>query len=439
MSMINSLKKMIGASVLFCSTFLLTGQQYLSIPVTNNMKYYAGRIDDLNDVKINLNCYKGECSGELVYLRSGDRFNLRGKQKQNEVALEEYDQHQQLSGLLNGKFIGNALIVSWENIGQTIGSNIYLKEVTSIQNKLSNCADNKWIQSYKGKIGRHDMEMVLQKTASNRIEGSAYFIKDKTPCIIRGEVTGNNNLHLNLFDKKNHTPLGSIRAIYRNSGALSASFYDPNNAQSAASFELIHNIGINCMEYADYYSNYDFLYPYSDDPLFNHIMNFLTKDWIAECKNKANLIRQERATPPLRASQRGYTWTEVDFYSNDFISGLLTHDNTWDGKKSTKAFNYDFANRASIELEDIFKAGFDYSAFIQKYIQESFKDNVDYQSDISFQAWLNQQNFELFTVGREGLHFFSNFHIVYGRQSVLIPYKKIKSDIKKKSTIRRLF
>ena len=437
--MISSLKKIIGVSTLLCYSFLLIGQQYLSIPVTNNMKYYEGRIDDLNDVKINLNCHKGECLGELVYLRSGDRFNLRGQQEDNQVVLEEYDQHQQLSGILTGEFIGNALIVSWENIEQTIGSNIYLKEVTSLENKLSNCGDNKWIQSYKGEIDRREVEMVLQKTASNRIEGTAYFVKDKKSCIIRGEVTGNNNLHLNLFDVMNQRALGSIRAIYRNSEALSASFYDANNAQSSASFELVHNIGINCLEYADYYSNYDFLYPYSEDPMFNHIMSFLTKDWIADCKNKADLIRQERATPPLRASQRGYTWSEINFYSNDFISGLLTHDNTWEGKKSTKAFNYDFANRASIELEDIFKAGFDYSAFIKKYIQEESTDKVAYKSDVSFQAWLNQQNFELFTVGREGLYFFSNFHIVYGRQSVLIPYKKIKSNIKKKSSIQRLF
>lgn len=429
---------MIGTSVLFCYTFLLTGQQFLSVPVTNNMKYYEGRIDDLNDVKINLTCHKEECLGELVYLRSGDRFNLRGKQEQNQVVLEEYDQYQQLSGLLTGEFVGNALIVSWENIEQTIGSNIYLKEVTNLNNKLSNCADNKWIQSYKGQIDGQKIEMVLQKTASNRIEGTAYFIKDKRSCTIRGEVTGNNNLHLNIFDAKNQRALGSIRAIYRNSEALSASFYNANNAQSSASFELVHNIGINCSEYADYYSNYDFLYPYSDDPMFNHIMTFLTKDWMADCKNKADLIRQERATPPLRASQRGYTWTEINFYSNDFISGLLTHDNTWESTKSTKAFNYDFANRASIELEDIFKAGFNYNTFIKEYIQESFKRNVDYRSDVSFQAWLNQQNFELFTVGREGLYFFSNFHIVYGRQSVLIPYKKIKSNIKKKSNVRRL-
>ncbi len=437
--MISFLKKIIGVGMLFCCTFVLTAQQYLSVPVSNNMKYYEGRIDDLNDVKINLNCHKGECLGELVYLRSGDRFNLRGQQADNQVVLEEYDQYQQLSGLLTGEFIGNSLVVAWENIEQTIGSNIYLKEVTNVQTELSNCADNKWIQSYKGEIDRREVEMVLQKTASNRIEGTAYFIKDKKSCIIRGEVTGNNNLHLNLFDANTQSAYGSIRAIYRNSEALSASFYDTNNAQSSASFELVHNIGINCMEYADYYSTYDFLYPHSEDPLFNHIMNFLTKDWMANCKSKADLIRQERATPPLRASQRGYTWTEVNFYSNDFISGLLTHDNTWEGNKSTKAFNYDFANRASIELEDIFKAGFDYDAFIKNYIQEDFKDNEAYQSDVSFQAWLNQQHFKLFTVGREGLHFFSNFHIVYGRQSVLIPYKKIKSNIKKKSTIRRLF
>ena len=374
-----------------------------------------------------------------MYLRSGDRFRLSGQQDDSKLTLEEYDVNNQLTGYIKGKFIGNAIEATWENSSQTVGSKLYLIDIKNTQRKSTNCGANKWIQTYRGVIQDKEVEMILQKTDNNRVLGSAYYVKEKRSFTIRGVLESNNSLNLNLLDASSQKAIGTIRAIYRNGQELSASFYDRRNAQSFASFELLETLTVNCLEYADYYSSYDFLYPQSNDPLFNQIMTFLTKDWIADCKNQARAIRQEQAVPALRASQRGYSWTEVTLYKKDFISGLLTYNNTWNGKKSTKAFNYDFANKTSVELEDIFKGSFDYKTFIKEYIKAELQRDATYKKDISYQAWLDQQCFTLYTIGRDGLHFFTDFHSVYGRQSVLISYKQIKSNIKKKAVIKRLF
>ena len=418
----------------------LMGQQFISTPVSSKgLMQYEGRIDDLNAVKIILACSNNICNGELVYLRSGDRFRLSGQEENGNLVLEEYDANNQLTGYVKGKFIGSTIDAIWENANQTIGSKLYLKSTQETQTTVNNCDANKWIQAYRGIIRDKEVEMILQKIDNNRVVGNVYYVKEKRMLAIRGSLESNNSLKLSLLDAPSHRTIGTIRAIYRNGQELSASFYDRRNAQSFASFELLQTLDVNCLEYADYYSSYDFLYPQSNDPLFNQIMAFLTKDWVLDCKNQTRAIRKEQAVPALRASQRGYSWTEVTLYKKDFISGLLTYNNTWNGKKHTKAFNYDFENKASIELEDIFKGGFDYRKYIKEYIKEELQQDATYKKDISYQAWIDQQNFSLYTVGRDGLHFFTDFHSVYGRQSVLIPYKKMKSNIKRKAAIKRLF
>lgn len=429
----------IASLFFFCFLSIsLLGQRYVSQPVANNTKYYEGYIDDINKVKLTLRCSSGNCNGDFIYLESGDRFQLQGTQANNRIELIEYDLNSNRSGYLNGRFVGNAIEATWENLERSTGNRLYLQESTNQITRFENCGDNKWIQAYRGIIGQKEVEMVLQKADNNRVLGTVYFVKSKKTASIRGELTNNGNLQLNISEESTQRLMGTLRGIYKNSQELSASFYDTKNNQSFASFELENNIGINCLEYADYFSNYDFLYPKSNDALFNQIMAFLTKNWVSECQDKARTIRQKGIRPDLRSSQRGYAWTEVVLYKDYFLSGLLSYNNSWNGEKATKSFNYDFSNRASIELEDIFKNKFDYKSYIKDYIEETLKKDNNFSNDIGFKAWVAEQDFSLFTLGRNGLYFFTDFHIVYGRQKILLPYKKIKSNIKRKSSIKRL-
>jgi len=424
--------------IFLCPLIGLT-QYYTSLPVSNQTSIsYEGRMDDINKVRMTLTCNSGNCNGEFIYLKSGDRFNLAGTVNDNQIQLEEYDINNQRTGFITGQYIGAQMIQAvWENNAQTVGSKVLFKEMNRQNVDYGNCGDNKWIHSYSGKIDKKDVELVLQKIDNHRIIGSAYFLKDKKKHAVQGELTSNSNLILNIYHQDNQRLLGSVRAIYKNGQELNASFYNTKNAQSFATFQLDSHIEMNCLAYADYSSSYDFLYPKSHDPLFEQIMSFLIKDWIKDCKNTTSSIRSKPTRPNLRASQRGYAWTEITLFKDHFVSGLLTFNNTWKETTKTKAFNYDFANRSSIELEDIFKRKFDYKTYIKEYIRETLLADSNYKTDISFQAWMDQQNFTLFAVGQEGLVFFTDYHSIYGRQSVVLPYKKIKSNIKKKTTIRR--
>ena len=86
-------------------------QTFTSVPVNNNTLHYEGRIDDVNKVKITLNCVGGICNGEFIYPKSGDRFSLKGTSENNQFQLEEYDRNNQLTGYIRGKTVGNLSLI----------------------------------------------------------------------------------------------------------------------------------------------------------------------------------------------------------------------------------------------------------------------------------------------------------------------------------------
>jgi len=436
----NQFKKVVFLlSIVIYAVVGLAQQTFTSIPVNNNTLHYEGRMDDINKVKMTLNCIGATCTGEFIYPKSGDRFSLKGTSKNNQFQLEEYDRDNQLTGYIRGKTVGNTIEANWENVDRSIGSTIVVQQVSAQNRDYGDCGDNKWIHAYSGQIDGKEVELMLHKLDNYRLIGTAHFLKENIKHSVQGKLTANNNLVIDIFHRDNQVNLGSIRAIYKNEQELNASFYRPNNSQSFATFQLAGHMEMTCLEYADYYSSYDLLYPKSQDPLFDQIMSFLVKDWIKECKNVSTSTRQQPVQPELRARQRGYAWTEATFFKDHFLSGLLTFHSTWGTTKVTKAFNYDFANRASIELEDIFKRKFEYTTYIKDYIQTTLSADSNYRYNSDYKSWMDGQQFHLFTISSEGLVFFTDFHPIYGRKSIVLPYKKIKGNLKKKNPIQRFF
>ena len=121
------------------------------------------------------------------------------------------------------------------------------------------------------------------------------------------------------------------------------------------------------------------------------------------------------------------------------MSGVLTYHTTWANGEDTKTFNYDLANGEIIELATLFKKGFKYQQFIKKQAAAEIIKLPIYKQDEGFRNWIKNQTFTYFTLGKEGISFYSDFHIIYDRQRIMIPYKKLKSNIRKNASVRQLF
>ncbi len=402
-------------------------------------KYYKGRIDDLNDITIALTC-KGEiCSGDLTYLRSRDKFKLKGTLDGNQLQLREFNRTNKCTGYLSGKMEGASIQLDWKNKEGTIGNKLHLEEVARQPDFPTYCGDNKWINAYSGKINNEAVELILQRVDNHRILGTVYYTNTKKKAIITGTLSMDKNLHLSFVDEKTSALVGSLRGIYKPNQHLSVSFYDQQNKQKFVSFQLQKSLGVSCLEYADYYTNYDFLFPKSSHAIFNEVMVLLTKDWIEDCRVNVQKIRKQGTKTALRASQRAYSWTDVTLLTDDFVSGMLTYHTTWANGEATKTFNYDLVNGEVIELATLFKKGFNYQQFIKKQVAAEIIKMPIYKRNEGFRNWIKNQEFTYFTLGKAGISFYSDFHIIYDRQRIMIPYKKLKSNIRKNAAVRQLF
>ena len=404
-----------------------------------DMMYFNGRIDDINDVTLTLNCEGINCNGELYYVRSRDKCSLNGIMKDNFLQLREFNQDNKLTGSLSGKVEGKVIQLEWKNKEGTIGNTIQLEQSKKKSQFPSFCGDNKWIYAYRGILKDREIEMILQRVDNNRILGRAFYKSGGERFILTGKVSNNNNLQIQFIEEKSNQSIGSLRGVFKGEQNLNTSFYSSQNTQSFITFKLVKTLSVSCLEYADYYTNYDFLFPKSESAIFNEVMILLTKDWIQECRERSLKIRNKLPNADNRAGQRAYSWSDIEFLTDNFASGLLTYQSTWSVGQKTKAFNFDFEAGENIELSSIFKKGFDYNSFIKKYINAEIIKSPLYKDNKRFRRWVDTQQFDYFTIGQAGFSFYSDYHVIYGRQRVLIPYKKLKGDIRKNSVVRQLF
>ena len=430
----------VGILLMLISTTYLFAQKTVKTNFSRTkMKHYKGRVDDINDVTLSLNCENGNCVGEFTYVRSREQFTVLGKRKNNELQLQEFNKEDNCTGYLNGKVEGKIITLDWENKAGTIGNSIQLKEVARKPDFPTFCGDNKWINAYSGNMNGEPIELILQRVENNRILGTAYYPSQKKKVVVEGDLSQSNNLHLTLIKEQTGEHIGSLRGVYKHKRSLNLSFYNQQQKQKFIALTFDKGLAINCLEYADHYTNYDFLFPKSDNAIFNEIMVLLTNDWISDCRKNAQTIRKKTPNAKVRASQRAYSWTDIALFTDDFISGMLTYHATWIEGEETKTFNYDFKNGEPIELEDIFKKGFDYQTFVKKMAREEIIKNPIYKNNKGFRNWIKDQEFSFFTLEKDGISFYTDFHIIYDRQRILIPYKKLKGNIRKNASVRQLF
>ena len=431
---------LVGGAIFLFFPFLMTAQTVVKTAFKQQQtKYYKGRIDDINDITVALTCEEKNCTGSLTYLRSKDEFKLEGTLKDDRFQLKEFNRSNKCTGYLDGKKEGTSIALTWKNKEGTVGNAIKLNEVARRPDFPTFCGDNKWINAYSGRIKGTDVDLILHRVDNNRVLGTAYYLDKKQQVLVQGELADNNTLHLKFISEKTGEEVASLRGIYKDKQNLSASFYNEQQSQSFVSFQLKKTLAVSCLEYADYYTNYDFLFPKSSNAVFNEVMVLLTKDWIDDCRKNSQRIRKKTADAELRASQRAYSWSDVMLLTDEFISGMLTYQATWAEGESTKTFNYNLKTGELIELATTFKKGFNYQLFIKKYIAQEILKSAIYKNNKGFRNWIKDEKFEFFTLGKEGITFYTEFHIIYDRQSITIPYKKLKANIRKNASIRQLF
>jgi hypothetical protein len=405
------------------------------------IKYFKGRVDDLSDIRVSLGYDGAYCRGIFTYIRSGETFTLEGQLRKDTLIVNELDANESVTGHLKGVFKGKYFTGEWTNFNNTIGGiQINLQELAEPPVYPSYCGDNKWVHAYRAGFGEDEFEFLLQKGSFGSMRGVGYSKKSKQSFHIKGTYDELQNGMVLALKNQNNEKMGTLSLKMKSINEFTGSYQPTDGAKCFGDALRSDNLGVGCMEYADYVASYDVTYPKKDeDSAFNLWMQTIIADWFKETQKFINDVRMDNIdnVPEIRSVARAYSWCDMDYYSNELISGFMHFGNSWTKNRSERAFIFDLRTGKEIAKQDIFKADSKVDEVIQQYILEQLPKNL-LANDEQFVAWINTQTFSNITVRREGLAFSTEANGTYGRQSVIVPLKLLTPYLNPKTSIFRL-
>lgn len=434
--------KLIATILSTCFTLALFGQPAkleLAVrklfPNENELQWvrsYKGRIDDLNDVGIVLGFDGKICRGKMQYLRSKAEFNLTGSMGGIQFLLNETDPSGEVSARIEGRVAEGFLQATWSSFDFTITKRLLLKEVASLDDLPTECGDNKWIGYYESPDGE-GLELLLQKGSNDQVSGVAYF-QDRSFKAF-GEVDGRNRLNLALR-RPSGKPMGHLSADFSVPESFTAILMQEEKTSQPIRLGMVEQYPLSCMEYADYVSSYDVIFPKIGNPAFDGWMEKKASDWIALCRAETAKTSLPKPSPAMRAAKNATAWCELEYLSDSIVSGFMSARSSWSGGQEDIAFNFDLRKGEEIRQRDVFKEFFNTNQYVQDFVKTAFKNHSLYQSDEHFRQWIDGAEFPYFTIRKEGICFSTAFDVFYGRQSLTIPYAELKPNLKENSALK---
>ncbi len=397
------------------------------------IKHYKGRVDDINDVGLVLGYDGKECKGFITYLRSRERFKLEGDINGTTLKLRETDGEESVIGHFEGNFDNKNLKeikVHWYNREKTRAGVLFLEAVEKEVVFPSYCGDNKWVRRYEGLIEGEDAELLIQCNGDFSWEGVAWFKEKNTTYSLKGAIVDDNNFRIIFYDDL-EAKVGGIEAnINTKTNNISGYWIDKKGKKTKTFLEIVEHQIIGCVEYQDYMANYDLIYPKVNHVKCNDFILDIINNWKEKCYQFVKNLNESISSPGPddRAIEAASSWFNMDLMDDEFISGILTFNATWLDDYQDYSFIYDINNNEIIELKDIFKKDVDY----QKLLKEKALKILQFRGlsgNDDYREWINQASFEYITLRNNGLRVNTEFHPIYGRQSVTIDLFEVKEKL----------
>jgi len=399
------------------------------------LKHYAGNIDDVNQVAVTLASDGYNCKGTMTYLRSNEILKLEGHLVGNTLKLAEINKNKDTSGFILGKVLERNIEAEWTNYNGSIGRLIDLEEVKN--RKISyNSFDHQWVNKYRGVINNdEEVEFILHRLNNNEIKGQAYFFNKKQLVKVIGTINSSNQIELNLTDEIGKK-MATLEIEPSKVDELQGMLKIANQDSQAASLGLESKMKVKSINYADYMTSYEILYPEIDNRTFNNYLEEQLADWKKECESQILFIKKKNINenPTTRAMRRAYVWFDVEHVSEEVVSIYFSFTNTWNDEIKGRTINFDLKKGVPIELYDIVKKSNSFKNYLNKYIKKQVK-NHPYSTQKEFRDWISSQKFNLYTFQKTGLTFSSLYDEIYGRIKITVPYSELKSFFKKGNPI----
>lgn len=399
------------------------------------VKFFRGRFDDVSEVVLALGYDGSNCRGYLTYAKSRERFRLNGTLEGVVLLLEELDGKSEKSGHLTGTLQGEQLIADWANAANTLGSRLEAQEIPSPKTANAPCGDNKWINRYVARWNNARVDMVLARVNNSTLNGYLWMEADDKTYSLAGKIFPDEHFEIQAL-----LPGGKIAAHLQGSLKTPQGFecnWVGSGEKRAIKMTMRENYQVGCLEYADYGTSYDALYPRTRCEACNKALDQRVNDWINQCKT-AMSAQKKPAGPASRNALRASSWYEVTCWTETLFCGYLTFSESWKNETEGQSFNFDLRTGKEITFDDLFNRNFNAKEWFAEYARKESPKMTRFAADPKFREWLNKEGFPMFTIRRDGLELSTIFHPVYGQQHLIVPYSNLKPYMRKDNPIADL-
>lgn len=368
---------------------------------------YSGFLDKSLPIHLVFGVQGSDVMGYLYYGGNADRYTIEGTvSDEGDLQLYEFDEHSRVTAQIEGNIKGGTDLFKWYNLDRTREMSLLLKPYTGKSPKMTQYTTS----SERPVIVRGDLQQISS------------FISADTDIRWIDFLCEGSNCYENRPNVKLNNPLEFVYSDM--SGMEELMFYPDVHYQK----DRTANVGHHSEHHFDHFSSYS--YPSIGDQVFD--------EWVEQIYSKKDKKNEEEDDYPAisdRLSSRSNGDFFITLWSDDLISGYLYQQSSETNKVVTLPFIFDISKSRFYRIGDLFDKGFDYSFFIEKYIA-SAQQKALRQEPRMVKNLLKKSQHRHFVLTPEGLLCFTDFHVIYGRRYVLIPYSEIRSALGNKSVER---
>ncbi|HNR08880.1 MAG TPA: hypothetical protein PKM27_16295 [Saprospiraceae bacterium] len=385
-------------------------------------KSYQGVWDDVIPVKLELGYDGTACKGQMFFSDNKARFIVSGTLKDNDLLLEEQDLLGNVTGYLALKILGDQVRGTWYNAARTFNARIVIREGPP------STTLNYWTRSYALKSAPAETLLIQQKDFSDQIYSRFYYGPLNKTLEGTSPIKHEEDFHQEtvLFDPQNQNAgrLDTWRSGERKIEIL----YKQGKTEWSRTLDLIAQVGMHQESYTDHWMTVDFVFPETDKPGINHWFKSLVDSFLILVQDKkAGQAEQNQTLPANRMAYRLSIWPQVQFLTDQYLSGYVHAKTSWDESIQSQPFLFDLKKGNLVREAELFQ---NYKSFLEvKELLIEHELRKLRESDGLMYEGLTAGAFTLFTLRKEGLCYSAPFSLQYGFRQVIVPYKDVKDLI----------
>jgi len=369
------------------------------------VKQFEGKIDDVHQASVCLAFDGINCKGFMTYTSSGTEYLLVGTLQGEElVLLEKYNQEP--SGYINGHLKNNEITLVWKSIDE---SNSYSAKFEKKNNSLNKGVSEVLI--FAGKLDEQNVKLTLQKNGESGL-GNLIYNNQRTEKVYATFSTPSD------MKIENLTSGYSFRLVNTKENFFEASFILPG-ASMASHFGLKqsakHNVKVQ--EYLSHTEKREIVLP-SLDEVFDQELNGMIQDWQQDLSNRKNSQAEGRFVDQSKI------WFELETYNDEYISGIVYYNSSWNKTLASKTFTYHRRENKMISLAPFLKGSAKWEKAIKVRMLAAKELNNSTVED-QYKKWINRAELMDPILCEGGLQFLTESNVVFGQASTFVPWNSL--------------